>query len=108
MPTPSTELLPICPEEELAAGAPRRAVVGGHPVLLVRDEDGTIHAVDDTCTHAEISLADGFVEGRTVECWAHGARFDLATGAPLSLPASEPLGVRRVEVRDGTVYVAAG
>jgi len=107
MSTPSADLLPACPVEAIVPGQPHRVVVAGRPVLIVRDDEGELHAVDDTCTHAEISLADGFVEGRTVECWAHGARFDLATGEPLSLPASEPLGVRRVEVRDGIVHVAA-
>jgi len=104
---PSTELFPVCAEDELAIGQPRRIIARGHAVLVVRDEEGEIHAVDDACTHADISLADGFVEGRTIECWAHGARFDLATGRALTLPASEPVAVRRVEVRDGVVYLIA-
>ncbi|PJI37186.1 hypothetical protein CTI14_66795, partial [Methylobacterium radiotolerans] len=32
-----------------------------------------IHAIGDTCTHGDISLSEGFVEGDTVECWAHGS-----------------------------------
>jgi len=99
------EPTPVCTVDELVPGHPRRALVGGRAVLVVRDQDATIYAVDDTCAHAEISLADGFVEGSTVECWAHGARFDLTTGAALTLPASEPLAVRTVEIREGTVFV---
>ena len=66
---------------------------------------GEFFCIDDTCTHAQISLADGFIEGRTVECWAHGARFDLATGQALTLPADRPLTTRRIEVHDGMIYV---
>jgi len=105
MPSQSPELTPVCADDDLRPGHPVRALIPDGPVLVVRDEDGVIRAVDDTCTHAEISLADGFVEGRTVECWAHGAQFDLATGAALTLPASEPLRVRDVLVRAGTVYI---
>ncbi|SDZ56447.1 non-heme iron oxygenase ferredoxin subunit [Herbiconiux ginsengi] len=99
------ELTPVCDDDDLRSGQLVRALIPEGPVLVVRDEDGVIRAVDDTCTHAEISLADGFVEGRTVECWAHGARFDLATGAALTLPASEPLRVREVLVHAGTIYI---
>lgn len=107
MSSQSPERTPVCANDDLTPGHPVRALVSGEPVLVVRDDDGVIRAVDDTCTHAEISLADGFVEGRTVECWAHGARFDLATGAALTLPASEPLRVRDVLVREGVVYIGS-
>jgi 3-phenylpropionate/trans-cinnamate dioxygenase ferredoxin subunit len=105
MSTQSPELSPACAEGDLTPGHPVRVLVDDCPVLVVRDDGGVIRAVDDTCTHADVSLADGFVEGRTVECWAHGARFDLATGTALTLPASEPLHVRAIQVRDGLVYI---
>ena len=101
----SPELTAVCAEDDLRPGHPVRVLIPDGPVLVVRNDDGVIRAVDDTCTHADISLADGFVEGRRVECWAHGAQFDLATGAALMLPASEPLRVRDVLVRGGTVYI---
>src|SRR5690554_6637928 len=97
MPEQSTDLIPVCAESDLGAEEAVRAVIDGRPVLVARDADGELYAVDDTCSSADISLADGFVEGRTVECWAHGARFDLATGAALTLPASEPIATHRVE-----------
>jgi 3-phenylpropionate/trans-cinnamate dioxygenase ferredoxin component len=77
----------------------------GVTVAVVRDEDGDIHAVDDTCTHANVSLAEGEVDGCTVECWLHGSRFDLRTGKPTSLPAIKPLAVYPVQIQDGTVLV---
>jgi 3-phenylpropionate/trans-cinnamate dioxygenase ferredoxin subunit len=74
-------------------------------VAIVKDSSGTVHAIGDTCTHGDISLAEGFIEGDTLECWAHGSRFSLATGKPQNFPAYEPVPVFRVEVREGDVYV---
>jgi 3-phenylpropionate/trans-cinnamate dioxygenase ferredoxin subunit len=79
--------------------------VGGTPVALVLDSEGVIHAIGDTCTHGDISLAEGFVEDDTLECWAHGSKFQLTTGKPLTRPAYEPVPVFIVEVTDGDVYI---
>jgi 3-phenylpropionate/trans-cinnamate dioxygenase ferredoxin component len=74
-------------------------------VAVVRDEDGAIHAVDDTCSHANVSLSEGEVDGCTIECWLHGSRFDLRTGKPTSLPAIRPIAVFPIQIEDGTVLV---
>ncbi|MFJ3033621.1 non-heme iron oxygenase ferredoxin subunit [Curtobacterium pusillum] len=95
----------VCAEADIAVDSPMRAVVDGTAVAIVKDSAGTVHAIGDTCTHGDISLAEGFVEGDTLECWAHGSRFSLATGKPQNFPAYEPVPVFRVEVRDGEVYV---
>ena len=62
-------------------------------VAIVRDDEGDLHAISDICSHGQVSLSDGEVDGRTIECWLHGSRFDLRTGAPLSLPATRPVPV---------------
>ncbi|MGE0025526.1 MAG: non-heme iron oxygenase ferredoxin subunit [Thermoleophilia bacterium] len=90
--------------EDLAPGEPRLVEVEGTPVCLV-NVDGTVHAVHDICTHAMESLSGGWVEGDTIECPRHGAAFSLETGAALSPPATRPLPVFRVEVRDGRVLL---
>jgi 3-phenylpropionate/trans-cinnamate dioxygenase ferredoxin component len=90
--------------EELAPGEPRLVDVEGTPVCLVNVE-GTVHAVHDVCTHAFESLSGGWVEGDTIECPRHGAAFSLETGEPLSPPATRPLPVFRVEIRDGRVLL---
>ena len=74
-------------------------------IAVVRHEDGALHAVDDTCTHANVSLAEGEVDGCTVECWLHGSCFDLRTGKPTSLPAIKPIAVYPVQIQDCTVLV---
>ncbi|MEJ5946016.1 non-heme iron oxygenase ferredoxin subunit [Pseudokineococcus basanitobsidens] len=71
------------------------------PVVVVRDEDGAYHALADECSHQAVLLSDGeddAVEGCALECWLHGSRFDLRTGAPSGLPATRPVPVYRVEV----------
>ncbi len=61
------------------------------PVAIVRCEDGDYYAIDDLCTHGEVSLSEGEVDGCHVECWAHGSRFDVRTGEPDELPAMIPV-----------------
>ena len=65
----------------------------------MKDSAGAVHAIGDTCTHGDISLAEGFVEDDTLECWAHGSKFSLLTGKPLNLPAYEPVPVSVVSER---------
>jgi 3-phenylpropionate/trans-cinnamate dioxygenase ferredoxin subunit len=79
--------------------------IDGLPVAVVRAQDGSIHAVDDTCSHAEVSLAEGEVDDCTIECWLHGSRFDLRTGAPTGLPATAPIAVYPVTIQDDVVLV---
>ena len=73
----------------------------------VRDSAGDVHALDDTCSHAAVSLSEGEVEDCSIECWLHGSRFDLLTGRPSHLPATVPVAVHTVRVTDdGDVLVA--
>jgi 3-phenylpropionate/trans-cinnamate dioxygenase ferredoxin subunit len=95
----------VCSADELVVNQAIRVVVGGVPIAVVKDSGGDIHAIGDTCTHGEISLAEGFVEDQTLECWAHGSQFSLVTGKPLNLPAYEPVPVFQVELIDGDVYI---
>ncbi len=95
----------VCSAADVRVDQALRIVVGGVPVAVVKDSAGVIHALGDTCTHGDISLAEGFVEDDTLECWAHGSRFDLKTGRPLSLPAYEPVPVFDVTVVEDDVYV---
>ena len=82
-----------------------RVVVDDVPIAVVLDSQGEIHAIGDTCSHGQISLSEGFVEGDTLECWAHGSASSLRTGVPQNLPAYEPVPVYAVEIEDGDVYI---
>lgn len=90
---------------ELVQDQATRVVVDDVPIALVLDGQGEVHAIGDTCTHGQISLAEGFVEGDTLECWAHGSAFSLRTGYPQNLPAYEPVSVYVVEIEAGDIYI---
>ncbi|WBU38592.1 non-heme iron oxygenase ferredoxin subunit [Homoserinibacter sp. YIM 151385] len=94
-----------CAVAELGVGTAQRVVLDGVAIAVVIDSAGAVHAIGDVCTHGDISLSEGFVEDDTLECWAHGSKFELTTGKPLTLPAYEPVPVFAVEIRDGDVYI---
>ena len=81
------------------------ADIGGRRVSIARDSAGHVHAFDDTCTHANVSLAEGEVEGDLIECWLHGSQFDMRTGQPRQLPATQPVQVHTVTLEGDDVYV---
>ncbi|TQJ32299.1 non-heme iron oxygenase ferredoxin subunit [Microbacterium sp. SLBN-146] len=95
----------VCAVSDLVQDEARRVEVDGVPMALVLDGNGEIHAIGDTCTHGDISLAEGFVEGDTLECWAHGSAFSLRTGKPLNLPAYEPVPVYVVQIDGDDVLI---
>lgn len=95
----------VCEKSALKQDQATRIVVDGVPVAVVLDSNGDVHVIGDTCTHGDISLAEGFVEDGTLECWAHGSKFDLNTGKPLTLPAFEPVPVFAVVERDGQLFI---
>ena len=92
--------------DELAPDSARRVEVAGRDIAVVRIGDD-VYAIGDTCSHAEVSLSEGWVEPDdcAIECVAHGAMFDLETGEPLSLPATRAVPVYEVFVVDGMVVL---
>ncbi|MFJ3673852.1 bifunctional 3-phenylpropionate/cinnamic acid dioxygenase ferredoxin subunit [Streptomyces sp. NPDC090106] len=75
------------------------------PVIAVFRVEGEFYAIDDTCSHGQSSLAEGYVEGCEVECAWHMARFDVRTGKAMCLPATTDLRTYPVTVVDGGIYV---
>ena len=95
----------VCALSDLEPNTAMKVEVDGVPIALVLDSAGEVHAIGDTCTHGDISLSEGFVEDDTLECWAHGSKFKLTTGKPLTLPAYEPVPVYKVSIDNGDVYI---
>jgi 3-phenylpropionate/trans-cinnamate dioxygenase ferredoxin component len=93
-----------CALEEVPLDEALGVTIGRYDIAIARHDD-EIFAVEDLCSHAAVALSEGEVEDCTVECWLHGSRFDLRTGKPTGLPATEPIATFSVEVRDGDIYV---
>jgi len=95
-----------CALSELADAVAHQVDVGGCPVALVRLGD-TVHAIGDTCSHAEVSLAEGIVDTDecALECWKHGSLFSLESGEALTLPATRPVPTYVVRVDGDDVFV---
>jgi 3-phenylpropionate/trans-cinnamate dioxygenase ferredoxin subunit len=74
----------------LVEGKPFAIDVDGVAVCVARVGD-EVFAVADTCSHSEASLSEGEITGTKIECWLHGAEFDLRTGQVLTPPATESL-----------------
>ena len=93
-----------CTIDEIAADQAHKVVLGRYDVAIARDGD-EVFALQDLCSHAEVALSEGEVEGGTIECFLHGSCFDLRTGKPTSLPATEPVATFPIEVRGNDIYV---
>lgn len=94
--------------DDLALGSLRRVEVAGVPVCLVRLAEGDVYAIGDECSHEDIELSDGDLDGYDVECPAHGSCFDVRTGVPDSLPATSPVPTYPVRVDAGEVFIEIG
>ena len=81
----------------------------GYAAAVLSRIAGEVYAIEDLCSHAEVPLSEGDVEefkgAPTIECWLHGSCFDLRTGEPTNLPATEPVSVYPVRVEGEDVYV---
>jgi 3-phenylpropionate/trans-cinnamate dioxygenase ferredoxin component len=101
-------MITVCRIEDLPPGESVRVTDGVPAPVAMFNVDGTVYAVDDTCTHQDASLADGWLEGCFVECPLHAASFDLRTGAPACPPARTPVRTHQVSVRNGQVLLHVG
>ena len=89
--------------DEVPDGGRKSVIVDDLPALLLH-AGGTYYCLEDVCTHDGQPLTDGPVVDGAIECPRHGARFDIATGAPLCMPATQPVRVFRVDVRADGIY----
>ena len=85
----------------------------GKPVLIEKDGKSIcvtrvgseVFAIGDTCSHSDASLSEGDVTGFKIECWLHGAEFDLRTGQALTLPANIAAKTYPVKITNDVVEV---
>jgi 3-phenylpropionate/trans-cinnamate dioxygenase ferredoxin subunit len=90
--------------DQLETGKPVKLEKNGKTICVARVGE-EVFAVNDTCSHSEASLSEGDVTDFKIECWLHGAEFDLRTGQALSLPATQSLETYAVIVDGNSVTV---
>lgn len=89
---------------EIAEDTPVVVEIDDVPVVVVKT-GGEVYAMNDICSHAEVSLSEGEVYNGTLECWLHGSCFDLRTGKPTNPPATRAVPTYRVKIEGGRVMV---
>jgi 3-phenylpropionate/trans-cinnamate dioxygenase ferredoxin subunit len=89
---------------QLQQGKPVKVEKDGKTICVARVGD-EVFAIDDTCSHSDASLSEGDVTDFKIECWLHGAEFDLRTGDALTPPAVAPLRTYGVHVDGDSVTV---
>ena len=80
----------VAQTSEIPVGAFKAVQTGGKNLLVCHTPSG-FHVIDDTCTHDDGPLGDGWLDGEVIECPRHGAKFDVTTGKVLCLPAAVPV-----------------
>ena len=94
----------VCALDEVTADQGLAVTVGDLEVVVARNGD-EVFALQNECSHAAVALSEGEVADCQIECWLHGSMFDLRTGKPTNLPATEPVATFPIDVRGTDVYV---
>jgi 3-phenylpropionate/trans-cinnamate dioxygenase ferredoxin component len=84
-------------------GGRQSVIIDETPALLLRVDDN-FYAIEDVCTHDGQPLTDGPLHGCEITCPRHGARFDVRTGKPLCMPATEPVRTFEIDVRGNAIF----
>jgi 3-phenylpropionate/trans-cinnamate dioxygenase ferredoxin subunit len=91
---------------DIPPGHKKIVEVDGIEIVIV-NLDGAFYALEDVCTHDGGPLGEGRLEGCQIICPRHGARFDVRTGAALTMPAVEPAPTYEVRVEGDDIFVVA-
>ncbi len=103
-----SEFVLVASTSELSENGTMLVEVDDRLVMLARVGD-RYFALDDLCTHDGGPLSDGALgEDCTIACPRHGAKFDLATGAALTMPATQPTTAHEVRVEGDQISVRLG
>lgn len=99
--------LSVCKAGDVPLGE-ARAIELEDSYIAIYNVDGEFFATDDTCSHEDASLTDGFLEGDLIECPLHGSQFNVKSGAVLSPPAIMPIRTYRTKVEGDDVLIDLG
>lgn len=76
--------------EDIAAEKPHGTMILGEPIVIWRDDGGTVHALEDRCVHRLAPLSLGRCEGANLRCGYHGFLFD-PDGAVIGIPGQSDI-----------------
>lgn len=99
-----SEFTPVAKTSEVPEGGKLLVEVDEQLVALFHVE-GKFYALDDVCTHDGGPLAEGTLCGYEIACPRHGAKFDVRTGAALTMPATQPTRAHETKVEGDQVFV---
>lgn len=100
-----TDFVDVAGVADVPTEGAKAVSVGGRSVLICNSE-GRFFAIENRCSHAEQPLECGRVKRGWIMCLAHGARFDLESGEPISGPTDRPVAVFAVRVVGERIEVA--
>jgi 3-phenylpropionate/trans-cinnamate dioxygenase ferredoxin component len=100
----SGEWIEVARLDEIPVGGMKRVEIDGHRYLIAHTESA-FYAVDDQCSHEEVSLYLGCIQGEMIKCSLHGSRFSLETGQPMEDPATEPIGTYAVKCESDKLFL---
>ena len=93
--------------DEIPPGSMKRVEIDGHRYLIAHAEDD-FYAVDDQCSHEEVSLYLGCIQGDMIKCSLHGSRFSLKTGEAMEEPATEAIGTYALKREANKLFIDPG
>lgn len=99
-----SQFIKIASTAEIENGKMKEYKVAGKTIVIA-NTDGEYLAFDGICTHAQCSLAGGFLDGYTLTCYCHGAQFDVTNGEVLAPPAPSPIGVYKTKIEGENLLV---
>ena len=97
----------VCETKDVPPGEARRFRLDGREIAIVNLGEEGFRALDAICSHAKYFLDEGEVDVdlETIECPKHGSTFDLNTGNPKTLPATQPVDIFPVSVDGDDVTI---
>lgn len=90
--------------DSIIEGKPIKLSKGGKEICVAR-VGNEVFAIEDNCSHQDAALSEGEQNGYKIECWLHGAEFDLRNGQVLTPPAVQPVKTYPVTVDGNNVVV---
>jgi 3-phenylpropionate/trans-cinnamate dioxygenase ferredoxin subunit len=94
----------IATKNDIENGSMKTFEIAGKKIAVAHI-DGNFFAIDDTCSHAQCSLGEGYIDGQTVICPCHGSTFDIESGKVLSMPATKDITSYPIKVEGNDILV---